>query len=158
MTFYNCKTTAENTYQMTKFDDDLNVESSYEVSLEECQCPAGSRDTCRHRKMLPIFLAEEAVDKPMFYNYDTHQWAVLEADTDKETESYIPITKCPKCGSESLIEDDGIECQDCDWKEEHEEIDPDFTEAVEEKASVEVNFPEPPPPKPAISARPSWRR
>lgn len=62
---YNCKTTTTG-YRITKFDDDLNVESSYETTLAECTCPQGSKPTCRHRQMLPEFLLKGAVDNATF--------------------------------------------------------------------------------------------
>lgn len=37
---------------VTKFDSDGNVEASYQTSPEACTCPAGHRQTCRHRQML----------------------------------------------------------------------------------------------------------
>ena len=40
---------------LLKFDRDLNHEASYLVSNGNCECPAASRPTCRHRKMLPFF-------------------------------------------------------------------------------------------------------
>ena len=80
MAIYNIHITAENTYQINKFDDDLNVESSYEVSDEECSCPQGHKPTCRHRKMLAIFLAAQAIDTDKFYNYGTHQWEAVSYD------------------------------------------------------------------------------
>lgn len=34
------------------------------------------------------------------------------------------LTKCPMCHSDKLIEgENGLECQDCDWKEEPGELD-----------------------------------
>jgi tRNA(Ile2) C34 agmatinyltransferase TiaS len=32
---------------------------------------------------------------------------------------------CPKCGSTSLIEDNGLECSECGWKEEDPEVSED---------------------------------
>lgn len=76
MILYNCITSPSNEeeYIITKFDNDFNVEATYTTSLSECDCPAGTRDTCRHRTMLPIFLASEHVNDNWFYNYDTHGW------------------------------------------------------------------------------------
>jgi len=59
-------------YQITKFDDDLNPEATYTVSLSECDCPAGVRPTCRHRKMLGVMV--DRCDSAWFYNYDTGEW------------------------------------------------------------------------------------
>lgn len=76
---YNFKT-RDGVYICTKFDDDLNpIEgSSYEVSGEACTCPAGQRDTCRHRHMLDIFQREDAIDQPAFYDYDRGLWQGME--------------------------------------------------------------------------------
>lgn len=72
---YNLKTTPENTYCITKFDSDLEVESSYDVSLEDCTCPQGERDKrCRHQKMLPMFLILDRVDCGYFLDFDTKTW------------------------------------------------------------------------------------
>lgn len=85
MTLYNIKT-RDSVYICTKFDDDLNpVEgSSYAVSQEACECPAGVRSTCRHRHMLDIFTREDAIDQPAFYDYDRGLWQGMEALPDTE--------------------------------------------------------------------------
>ena len=57
---------------ITKFDDDFNVEASYDVTVGSCTCPAGPRPTCRHRKMLPRMLPK--VGQPEFYCYETQSW------------------------------------------------------------------------------------
>ncbi|TXH43033.1 MAG: hypothetical protein E6Q97_34820 [Desulfurellales bacterium] len=73
MTLYNIKT-EDNQFRITKFDNDLNVDSSYLVSEDACECPAGVRSTCRHRQMLSTFLACDAVDQPMFWDFENHTW------------------------------------------------------------------------------------
>lgn len=73
MTEYNCSHDHSG-YRITKFDDDFNVESSYLVSETECECPQGSKPTCRHRKMLPQFLVTKRVNSQWFLNYDTGAW------------------------------------------------------------------------------------
>ena len=70
MTLYNLKTDGDE-YRITKFDNQLNVESSYLLSLSECECPAGSRPTCRHRQMLPEMLAYDMANTGMFYDFET---------------------------------------------------------------------------------------
>lgn len=35
--------------------------------------------------------------------------------------SEVQDNKCPRCGGE-LIEDDGLQCQTCDWRESDNEI------------------------------------
>lgn len=74
MTLYNCKSEIDGLgdfwHRITKFDDDMNVEASYKVTLAGCDCPAGKRPTCRHRKMLPNFIRARAVNTAMFYDFD----------------------------------------------------------------------------------------
>ncbi len=73
MNLYNCKH-ADGGYRLTKFTKDYEVESSYVVSAEGCDCPAGIRPVCRHRTMLPFFLEHEHVDDGWFFIWDTRQW------------------------------------------------------------------------------------
>jgi hypothetical protein len=74
MPLYNAKK-ANGTYRVTKFDDDLEVENSYLTSERECTCPAGHRDTCRHRQMLPAFIEQQRVDTFWFLDWDNQKWA-----------------------------------------------------------------------------------
>lgn len=71
MILYNLKTEAE-TFRITKFDDDLNPESSYLVSTIACECPQGHKPKCRHRTMLPLML--DRVDSAWFYCFDDKRW------------------------------------------------------------------------------------
>lgn len=75
MSLYNLKS-EDGQWRITKFDNDLNVESSYIVDIHanECGCPAGVAPTCRHRKMLPKMLAVGAEDSAMFYDFDHDQF------------------------------------------------------------------------------------
>lgn len=70
---YNCKHAGDQ-YQITKFDDDGNVESSYLCTTTECQCPAGVRLMCRHREMLPKFIARNFVNTGFMFDYDRGGW------------------------------------------------------------------------------------
>lgn len=72
MTLYNLKSDGDQ-YRITKFTNDLDVESSYILSETECECPAGSRPSCRHRQMLPTMLAEALCDSGGFYDFDNGQ-------------------------------------------------------------------------------------
>lgn len=92
MILYNCCNCELNDegYIITKFDDDFNVESSYRVTVEACECPAGVRDTCRHRKMLPIFIATEHIDDNWFYNYDTHGWHKIDQSDPFVDQDVVP--------------------------------------------------------------------
>lgn len=82
MTFlYNCKSEIGKDgalrYRITKFDDAMNVESSYITDGVACDCPAGQRPTCRHRQMLPRFKQREAVNTEWFYDFDRGGWVQM---------------------------------------------------------------------------------
>ncbi len=76
MPLYNCRHAGDQ-YRITKFTEDMNVESSYLCTETECDCPAGQRPTCRHRQMLPRFLAREAVGNEWFFDYDRGGWVQM---------------------------------------------------------------------------------
>jgi len=95
MTLYNCKIDGDH-YRITKFTDDLDVESSYLTSLTECECPAGVRDTCRHRQMLPRFINKSATRGQWFHKFETGKWiaAEIEPEVDESTpveENHPPL-------------------------------------------------------------------
>jgi len=71
MALYNCMSSPKG-FRITKFDDLGAVESSYLCSEEACECPAGTRHTCRHRTMLPIFKERGIIDSVWFYDHDRH--------------------------------------------------------------------------------------
>ncbi len=73
---YNCHTDGDQ-YRITKFNDG-EVESTYLCTVDECECPAGVRPTCRHRHMLPRFIAKGAVNSFYFYDYDRQGWVTNE--------------------------------------------------------------------------------
>lgn len=74
MTLYNCKPEGSS-HRITKFDNDLNVESTYLCTESTCECPAGHRHTCRHRQMLPRFLAKPGADRGQWlYDFDRSHW------------------------------------------------------------------------------------
>lgn len=56
-------------YRITKFVDG-NPEGSYLVTLTTCECPAGHRPSCRHRKMLPLMLERHLLDSSLFWDFD----------------------------------------------------------------------------------------
>lgn len=97
-TLYNCHSDGDQ-YRITKFDSLGNVESSYLCTEEECECPAGVRPTCRHRKMLPSFLKRGAVDTFWFFDFDRGGWVMNEPATGEtelkepalETDSIPPL-------------------------------------------------------------------
>lgn len=73
MTLYNLRS-ADGDWRITKFTNELDPEGSYLVSADACTCPAGVRPTCRHRQMLPKFLAAGAEDSGMFFHFETEQF------------------------------------------------------------------------------------
>lgn len=73
---YSCRHDSDQ-YRITKWSTDLEVEASYLTTLAECDCPAGSRDTCRHRQMLPRFISRSAVDSDWFYDHDRGGWVQI---------------------------------------------------------------------------------
>jgi len=76
MTLYNCRHSGDQ-YRITKFDSDMNPQGSYLTSLEECECPAGVRPTCRHRQMLPKFIARGHVGDEWFLDFDRGGWVQM---------------------------------------------------------------------------------
>jgi hypothetical protein len=89
MTFlYNCRHNGDQ-YRITKFDDFMNVESSYTCTTSECDCPAGVRPTCRHREMLPKFLQRQHVGDEWFYDYDRGGWVQMGEEWAQPKEEFI---------------------------------------------------------------------
>lgn len=39
-----------------------------------CTCFAGSKDTCRHRKMVPLFISQGLVNSNTYYHFDKDKW------------------------------------------------------------------------------------
>jgi hypothetical protein len=84
MTFlYSCRHDGDQ-FRITKFDEHLNVESSYLCTAHECTCPAGVRPRCRHREMLPLFIHREAVDSGWWLDYDRGGWVQMQDDPEPE--------------------------------------------------------------------------
>jgi len=75
---YNCRHSGDQ-YRITKFDSEMNPLSSYLCSLEECDCPRGPHPTCRHRQMLPKFIARQHVGDEWFLDFDRGGWVQGEA-------------------------------------------------------------------------------
>jgi hypothetical protein len=72
MTLYNLKSALDD-FRITKFDRDLNPESSYLLGPDDrgtiqCECPAGVRPSCRHRQMLPHL--RPLVDTEWFWDFE----------------------------------------------------------------------------------------
>lgn len=91
MILYNCKASLDrdDSFVVTKFDADMNIESSYLTSLSECECPAGVRPTCRHRQMLPHFIASGRADSEWFFCYDDQSWHRPFEGIDEEPEPSV---------------------------------------------------------------------
>lgn len=75
---YKIDSLGDGSYEVKKFDSDFNFVESYYMSEVGhsiiCGCPAGGRPTCRHRKMLRIFQAEEKIDTGWMYQFDKELW------------------------------------------------------------------------------------
>lgn len=71
---YHLRSACAGSYRITKLDADYSIEASYLVSKHECNCPAGIRPTCRHRQMLPFFLAKAHIDNGWMLDWHTRQW------------------------------------------------------------------------------------
>lgn len=76
MTLYNCRYAGDE-YRITKFDNHMNVESSYLTDGSECDCPAGVRPSCRHRQMLPKFIQREHIGDEWFLDFDRGGWVQM---------------------------------------------------------------------------------
>lgn len=70
---YSCRHSGDQ-YRISKFDSHFDLESSYLCTETECECPAGHRPTCRHRAMLPKFIARNAIGTDWFFDYDRGGW------------------------------------------------------------------------------------
>ena len=76
-----------NQYRVTKFDTDLNVESSYLMTATECTCPAGSRPTCRHRQMFRDLLPR--IGSHWMFDFDQGQWVATDLSESAKDEDVI---------------------------------------------------------------------
>lgn len=89
MSLYNMKADGDH-WRVTKFSADLEVESSYLVSAEACDCPAGHRHTCRHRQMLPMFEQKGATRGQSFLDFDRKVWLPAICDDEQSPSSLEP--------------------------------------------------------------------
>ncbi len=106
-TLYNCHTDGDQ-YRITKFDSVGNVESSYLCTVDECECPAGHRPSCRHRHMLLRFIAKGAVNSFYFYDYDRQGWVTNEPAIAKDP-MFKPVEPEPITSEEIEALPDGLE-------------------------------------------------
>lgn len=78
-------TAAPNARTITKFDDDLNVISSYHMTwfqgnngeYYDCACPA-STFLCRHKRIMADITARNGLDSDKFWCFETSE--MLSAD------------------------------------------------------------------------------
>lgn len=85
MTLYNAKV-VESAFRITKFDENFDVESSYITTRSTCECPAGVRDSCRHRQMFPEFEHSKRADTGWFLDWDERKWYYYNSETGLLTE------------------------------------------------------------------------
>lgn len=83
MPLYNLRTNPDKglPFIITKFDDNLDVESSYPVGQSICECPAGHRPSCRHRLMLPTL--KSRVDTAWFWDFEASAWSDPTGEANK---------------------------------------------------------------------------
>lgn len=82
VSLYSCKHDGD-IYSITKFDDQLNVESSYLVDPTACQCPAfDKRGRCKHQEMLPFFINRKAVGSGEMYDHERGGWVRMFEDPE----------------------------------------------------------------------------
>jgi hypothetical protein len=55
--------------RITKFDTDLNVVTTYEVTAKTCTCPAGVDRRCKHRSKFPTL--RSIADTGKFFCFET---------------------------------------------------------------------------------------
>ena len=115
MSLYNLRSSGysdPDKFAITKFDEDMNPLNTYDVSLNECTCPAGVRPTCRHRTMLPHFLATNRFDNDWFYDFESGKWeqpfepldepASAASDTDNQAPGHTDLMISPEAIEEAL--------------------------------------------------------
>lgn len=96
-------------YRCTKFNSDFDVESSYTLSLEECTCPAGHRPMCRHREMLPKFIARDHIGDNWLFDYDRGGWVqgipseAIIAEADENIRDLTFAIENPDCGAAAIL-------------------------------------------------------
>lgn len=104
MSLYNLKHDGDQ-YRVTKFDDDLNVESSYLMTATECTCPAGHRPTCRHRQMFSTLV--QRIGSSWMFDFDKIEWVggVAGEDTVRSTEDTASLLPAPRLVDEVAVSD-----------------------------------------------------
>lgn len=143
---YHLRSGPAGSYRITKLDSDYSIEASYLVSKHECTCPAGVRPTCRHRQMLPFFLAKAHIDNGWMLDWHTRQWRKPLCEDGRE----VPIDAVRS------QEDLALTTESPDIME----AEGDYRNAIEEpvpptRSSLEAEVERPRGPAPAPSASPS---
>jgi hypothetical protein len=76
---YAVRKVTKDLYNVVKCDEDYHHIETYGIQWERtrwfCSCPNTLAPVCRHMKMLELFRKKKAIDKPMFYCYDTDEWS-----------------------------------------------------------------------------------
>ena len=81
MSLYNLKALPDK-FIITKFDDDLNPQASYQLSEGVCTCPAGIHDRyCRHKEMRELFEERGRVNSGWLLQYPEHKWWYFDPNT-----------------------------------------------------------------------------
>ena len=95
MTFlYSCRHDGDQ-YRISKFTENLDLESSYLCTFDECQCPAAERGKrCRHMDMLPKFVQRGAIDTGWMLDYDRGGW--VDMRTQEEIDQPRPLAEEPE--------------------------------------------------------------
>lgn len=74
MILYSIRSLSEG-YMIAKFDNDFDIEATYEVSPFACSCPAfPRRQSCKHQDILAKFITREKVDSEWFYCRESDSW------------------------------------------------------------------------------------
>lgn len=88
---YNIKSNSKG-WQITKFDGDLNPDTSYQMihmdGVLNCSCPQMAKPKCRHRNMFPEFVLKARIDTNWFFDYDTRQWRQYVGPFDQPEDTY----------------------------------------------------------------------
>lgn len=89
----------------TKFNENLEVISSYLTSADDCACPQGQKHIrgklCRHQKMIPMFRGNKHIGDGWLLDFETRTFRPPPKIEDVEEESEIIET-------DRIIDDQGI--------------------------------------------------
>jgi hypothetical protein len=92
--------TEGNRYRVVKFNSWWNVIAIYYVFRSNhrwhCDCPRSGIVSCRHRRMVQLFLQEKKVDTGWFYDHTTGIWERPVNDPFREFKRIIEAAKASK--------------------------------------------------------------